>query len=200
MWVRVVVVNIFLFCGIRFDGILPPEIGGKKNLFYYMISPLGPLPLAPYTYEVFCSPLCQSVYHCGNPNKVSEDHRDRRYISTYHHLFDFAKHLMDKNVSDYLDMTNYEIIIKKNLEKIMYYVCICVIIQFDGPLFLIRQISTIQWNVYLFMFGFEFFGELLQILLSDRHLLFCWKKKIVEYGFRNNLVVLEITFLNVIFL
>ena len=27
---------------------------------------------------------------------------------------------MDKNVSDYLDMTNYEIIIK-NLEKIMYY-------------------------------------------------------------------------------
>ena len=70
--------------------------------------------------KYFVAPLCQSVYHCGNPNKVCEDHRDRRYISTYHHLFDFAKHLMDKNVSDYLDMTNYEIIIIKNLEKIMY--------------------------------------------------------------------------------
>ena len=177
----------------------PLKLGEKRTCFIIWYPPLAPSPLPPTHMKYFVAPLCQSVYHCGNPNKVSEDHRDRRYISTYHHLFDFAKHLMDKNVSDYLDMTNYEIIIKKNLEKIMYYVCICVIIQFDGPFFLIRQISTIQWNIYLLIFGSEFFGELLQILSSDRHLLFCWKK-IVEYGFRNNLVVLEITFLNVIFL
>ena len=174
----------------------PWNWGKKEYVLLYDIPPLAPSPLPPTHMKYFVAPLCQSVYHCGNPNKVSEDHRDRRYISTYHHLFDFAKHLMDKNVSDYLDMTNYEIIIKSWENNVL---CICVIIQFDGPFFLIRQISTIQCNIYLLIFGSEFFGELLQILSSDRHLFFCWKK-IVEYGFRNNLVVLEITFLNVIFL
>ena len=149
--------------------------------------------------KYFVAPLCQSVYHCGNPNKVCEDHRDRRYISTYHHLFDFAKHLMDKNVSDYLDMTNYEIIIIKNLEKIMYvyvlsYNSMSHFYKQDKYYLLLYKMQHLLFDIWVGIF----WRIIANIIIRQTSVFLL--EKIVEYGFRNNLVVLEITFLDVIFL
>ena len=171
----------------------PPEIGGEKELVLLWYPPLSPTHM-----KYFVVPLCQSVYHCGNPNKVCEDHRDRRYISTYHHLFDFAKHLMDKNVSDYLDMTNYEIIITKNSWEnnvyVLSYNSMSHFYKQDKYYLLLYKMQHLPFDIWV-----RIFWRIIANIIIRQTSAFLLEK-IVEYGFRNNLVVLEITFLDVIFL